>query len=84
MRFVFLNIFLCLFFQGEPEYPNEFKVINITRTSIGLAWKKNFDGGEAQKFLIRYRKDSRDPIYKYVETENVNVHDEKYKTHAAK
>lgn len=34
-----------------------------------MSWKKNFDGGDAQKFRIRYRKDTVDPTYKYVETE---------------
>jgi len=48
--------------------PSEFKVINITRNSITLSWKKNFDGGDPQRFMIRYRKDTVDPTYKYVET----------------
>lgn len=58
-----------MFLLDQPELPSEFKVINITRNSITLSWKKNFDGGDAQKFRIRYRKDTVDPTYKYVETE---------------
>lgn len=46
-------------------------MVNITKNSIGLTWKKNFDGGETQKFRIRYRKDTMDPTYKYVETDDV-------------
>ena len=36
-----------------------------------LQWKKNFDGGDPQKFRIRYRKDTMDPTYRYVETDTV-------------
>lgn len=57
-----------IFISDQPEQPSEFRVVNITKNTIGLAWKKNFDGGETQKFLIRYRKDTLDPSYKYVET----------------
>ena len=55
--------------KHQPEQPVEFRVLNITRSSIGLAWRKRFDGGEPQKFLVRYRKDTLDPTYKYVESE---------------
>ena len=41
----------------------------MTRNTIELAWKKNFDGGDAQRFRIRYRKDTIDPTYRYVETD---------------
>jgi len=33
-----------------------------------LRWKKHFDGGDSQKFRVRYRKDTMDPTYRYVET----------------
>jgi hypothetical protein len=55
----------------QPEQPSDFRVLNITKNTIALGWKKNFNGGEQQKFLIRYRKDTLDPTYKYVETEIV-------------
>ncbi len=48
-------------------------VTNITKSSISLAWKKYFDGGEPQRFRVRFRKDSMDPTYKYVETDLVNI-----------
>lgn len=54
--------------KHQPEKPSDFKVVNLTRNSITLAWKKNFDGGDLQRFRIRYRKDTIDPTYKYVET----------------
>ena len=54
--------------KHQPEKPSEFRVLNLTRNSISLAWKKNFDGGDLQRFRIRYRKDTIDPTYKYVET----------------
>lgn len=61
-----------MFLIDQPEPPSDFRVTNITKNTISLAWKKNFDGGEPQRFLIRYRKDTMDPTYKYIETENVN------------
>ena len=55
--------------KHKPEQPSDLRAFNITRSSITLAWKKNFDGGDPQKFRIRYRKDTMDPTYKYAETE---------------
>jgi len=55
--------------KHQPEQPSEFRVLNITRNAIMLQWKKNFDGGDPQKFRIRYRKDTMDPTYRYVETD---------------
>ena len=60
-------IFLLL---DQPEQPTDFRVVNITRNSITLQWTKNFDGGDPQRFRIRYRKDDRDPTYRYIETES--------------
>lgn len=54
--------------KHQPEQPSDFSVVNITRNSIMLKWKKNFDGGDPQKFRIRYRKDTMDPTYRYIET----------------
>lgn len=59
--------------KDQPELPSDFRVVNITKNSISLTWKKNFDGGEPQKFRIRYRKDTMDPTYKYVETDDVII-----------
>jgi hypothetical protein len=53
-------------------------VTNITKNSISLAWKKYFDGGEPQRFRVRFRKDSMDPTYKYVETDLVNIKIEEF------
>lgn len=55
--------------KHQPEQPTEFRYVNATKNSIILAWKKNFNGGDAQKFRIRYRKDTMDPTYSYIETE---------------
>ncbi len=35
-----------------------------------MTWKANFDGGDSQKYRIRFRKDTMDPTYRYVETLN--------------
>ena len=56
----------------QPEQPTDFRVTNITKSTISLAWRRGFDGGEVQRFRIRYRKDTIDPTYKYIETENVS------------
>jgi hypothetical protein len=64
--------------KHQPEKPGDFKVLNVSRNSIRLAWKRNFDGGDAQKFRIRYRKDTIDPTYKYVETDDVSLADRLY------
>lgn len=53
--------------KHQPEQPSDFRVTNITRNSITLAWRKNFDGGDAQKFRVRYLKDTFDPTYKYID-----------------
>lgn len=67
-----MNVYLRNFFiLDQPEPPSDFKVLNITKNSITLGWRNNFDGGDMQKFRIRYRKDTMDPTYKYIETENV-------------
>ena len=44
---------------------------NITKDKIYLEWDKNFDGGDTQRFRIRYRKDTLDTTYKFVETISV-------------
>ena len=71
-----LNKLFAFFFPNldQPEQPAEFRVVNITKSTITLTWKKSFDGGEAQKFRIRYRKDTMDPTYKYIETESVSYY----------
>ena len=54
--------------KHQPEQPSDFRVVNITRNTIMLRWRKHFDGGDSQKFRVRYRKDTMDPTYRYVET----------------
>lgn len=56
--------------KHQPEQPSDFRVVNITRNSITLQWTKNFDGGDSQRFRVRYRKDTMDPTYRYIETES--------------
>jgi nephron len=55
--------------KRQPDKPTSFRVTNITRNTISLAWEAKFDGGDSQYFRIRYRKDTMDPTYKYIETE---------------
>ena len=41
--------------SAVPDRPTDFNVINRTSSTISFIWTKNFDGGNVQRYQIRYR-----------------------------
>ena len=38
---------------SRPDPPSQLRVLNVTASSVALAWTQGFDGGHEQHFMLR-------------------------------
>lgn len=41
-------------FAGRPDPPTDLTVENVTYNSVTLKWNPGFDGGDKQKYVVKY------------------------------
>jgi len=59
---------------GPPETPTNLHVISSTTTSITVQWRKGFNGGHPQTFVVSYKQDGTNDEHKLESNETTDTH----------
>jgi len=59
---------------GPPETPTDLHVISSTSSSVTLRWRKGFNGGHPQIFVVTYKQHETNEYQKLESNETTDIH----------